>query len=207
MHKSAMKCNKTLGKWYKNKHGASKIIDTFETYQRPPWRGSPQHPATTLIGCSVVLGQGLQTLAVGRPRSKRWSWMGIAGIDDPESPYISAQGHRTCVGRPCSPAILASVLQRKSTVKLDFEQCKSMTDLHRTRHRHPVIEECAVSRSRGEITAGSLLPGERIRPCSLLVLLMETPPRWILHTMSLSPQYNDSFLHKLSSRILPKSQL
>jgi hypothetical protein len=27
-----MKCNKTQGKWYKNKHGASKIIDTLETY-------------------------------------------------------------------------------------------------------------------------------------------------------------------------------
>jgi hypothetical protein len=35
MHKSATKCNKTVGKWCKNKHGASKIIDTFETYQRP----------------------------------------------------------------------------------------------------------------------------------------------------------------------------
>jgi hypothetical protein len=33
MHKSAMKCNETLSKWCKNKHGASKIIDTFETYQ------------------------------------------------------------------------------------------------------------------------------------------------------------------------------
>jgi hypothetical protein len=32
MHKSATKCNETIGKWYKNKHGASKIIDTFETY-------------------------------------------------------------------------------------------------------------------------------------------------------------------------------
>jgi hypothetical protein len=28
-----MKCNKTLSKWCKNKHVASKIIDTFETYQ------------------------------------------------------------------------------------------------------------------------------------------------------------------------------
>jgi hypothetical protein len=28
-----MKCNKTQCKWCKNKHGASKIIDTFETYQ------------------------------------------------------------------------------------------------------------------------------------------------------------------------------
>jgi hypothetical protein len=33
MHKSATKCNNTIGKWCKNKHGASKIIDTFETYQ------------------------------------------------------------------------------------------------------------------------------------------------------------------------------
>jgi hypothetical protein len=32
MHKSAMKCNETIDKWCKNKHGASKIIDTFETY-------------------------------------------------------------------------------------------------------------------------------------------------------------------------------
>jgi hypothetical protein len=36
MHKSATKCNKTLSKWCKNKHGASKIIDTFETYQPDP---------------------------------------------------------------------------------------------------------------------------------------------------------------------------
>jgi hypothetical protein len=35
MHKSAMKCNKTLGKWCKNKHEASKIMDTLETYQEP----------------------------------------------------------------------------------------------------------------------------------------------------------------------------
>jgi hypothetical protein len=33
MHKNATKCNKTLRKWCKSKHGASKIIDTFETYQ------------------------------------------------------------------------------------------------------------------------------------------------------------------------------
>jgi hypothetical protein len=32
MHKNAMKCNKTLRKWCKNKHRASKIIDTLETY-------------------------------------------------------------------------------------------------------------------------------------------------------------------------------
>jgi hypothetical protein len=30
MHKSAMKCNETVGKCCKNKHGASKIIDTSQ---------------------------------------------------------------------------------------------------------------------------------------------------------------------------------
>jgi hypothetical protein len=35
MHKNATKCNKTQSKWCINKHGASKIIDTFETYQAP----------------------------------------------------------------------------------------------------------------------------------------------------------------------------
>jgi hypothetical protein len=35
MHKNDTKCNKTLSKWCKNKHGASKIIDTFETYHIP----------------------------------------------------------------------------------------------------------------------------------------------------------------------------
>jgi hypothetical protein len=34
MHKSATKCNETLGKWCKNKHGASKIIDTLEMYHQ-----------------------------------------------------------------------------------------------------------------------------------------------------------------------------
>jgi hypothetical protein len=33
MHKNATKCNETLSKWCKNKHGASKIMDTLETYQ------------------------------------------------------------------------------------------------------------------------------------------------------------------------------
>jgi hypothetical protein len=32
MHKNATKCNKTQSKWCINKDGASKIIDTFETY-------------------------------------------------------------------------------------------------------------------------------------------------------------------------------
>jgi hypothetical protein len=34
MHKNATKCNETLNKWCKNKYGASKIMDTLETYQK-----------------------------------------------------------------------------------------------------------------------------------------------------------------------------
>jgi hypothetical protein len=33
MHKNATKCHETLSKWCKHKHGASKIMDTLETYQ------------------------------------------------------------------------------------------------------------------------------------------------------------------------------
>jgi hypothetical protein len=49
MHKNATKCNEKIHKWCKNKHGASKIIDTFETYQ--------SYPCTQLIisaTCTVV---------------------------------------------------------------------------------------------------------------------------------------------------------
>jgi hypothetical protein len=34
MHKNTTKRNETLSKWCKNKHGASKIIDMFETYHK-----------------------------------------------------------------------------------------------------------------------------------------------------------------------------
>jgi hypothetical protein len=47
MHKSATKCNKTIGKWCKNKHGASKIIDTFETYHIP--MGEAWHVAVFIV--------------------------------------------------------------------------------------------------------------------------------------------------------------
>jgi hypothetical protein len=42
MHKNATKCNKTQNKWCINKHGASKIIDTFETYHHSMVCGSWQ---------------------------------------------------------------------------------------------------------------------------------------------------------------------
>jgi hypothetical protein len=51
MHKNATKCNETLNKWCKNKHGASKIVDTFETYQgeattfASPHEGPPDAPS------------------------------------------------------------------------------------------------------------------------------------------------------------------
>jgi hypothetical protein len=52
MHKNTTKCNKTLSKWCKNKHGASKIIDTFETYQIP---SVPEERVKR--NCSALSGQ------------------------------------------------------------------------------------------------------------------------------------------------------
>jgi hypothetical protein len=49
MHKSATKCNKIIGKWCKNKHGASKIIDMFETYQAHPKTNRQVEKANGLI--------------------------------------------------------------------------------------------------------------------------------------------------------------
>jgi hypothetical protein len=48
MRINAMKCNEILSKWCKNKHGASKIIDTFETYQWPRAKAL-QHPERTAL--------------------------------------------------------------------------------------------------------------------------------------------------------------
>jgi hypothetical protein len=52
MHENATKCNETIGKWCKNKHGASKIIDTFETYQGAQRRFQLHH------GCASSLTHG-----------------------------------------------------------------------------------------------------------------------------------------------------
>jgi hypothetical protein len=64
MHKSATKCNETIGKWCKNKHGASKIIDTFETYHATAcmrWRRGDLG-----FGASTSLPRGLRRSTVVR---------------------------------------------------------------------------------------------------------------------------------------------
>jgi hypothetical protein len=60
MHKSATKCNETIGKWCKNKHGASKIIDTFETYQ--------------VLKLSIFVGLGGKSSGAKRMSMKGSEW-------------------------------------------------------------------------------------------------------------------------------------
>jgi hypothetical protein len=55
MRKSATKCNETLGKWCKNKHGASKIMDTLETYQLPLTKESLDEAPYKLSGAIAKL--------------------------------------------------------------------------------------------------------------------------------------------------------
>jgi hypothetical protein len=54
MHKSATKCNETIGKWCKNKHGTSKIIDTLETYQARMLREAYSITKISLILCISI---------------------------------------------------------------------------------------------------------------------------------------------------------
>jgi hypothetical protein len=67
MHKSATKCNETIGKWCKNKHGASKIIDTFETYQSSAGRSQEARPVVER--CVVYRTQEVEDAE----RALRWS--------------------------------------------------------------------------------------------------------------------------------------
>jgi hypothetical protein len=64
MHKSATKCNETVGKWCKNKHGASKIIDTLETYQC--------HSASSLFSAVFVFQKSYtgNILGIGQNKSQ-----------------------------------------------------------------------------------------------------------------------------------------
>jgi hypothetical protein len=58
MHKNGTKCNETLSKWCKNKNGASKIIDTFETYQDLPKSSPPSKKDTVEPDLILVSSSG-----------------------------------------------------------------------------------------------------------------------------------------------------
>jgi hypothetical protein len=54
MYKNATKCNETICKWCKNKHGASKIIDTFETYHPHPLVPVGYEPGLMVVHVGMV---------------------------------------------------------------------------------------------------------------------------------------------------------
>jgi hypothetical protein len=60
MHKSATKFNVTVGKWCKNKHGASKIIDTLETYHQSEGPNNTRFPHLRDATVKVVAGLGVE---------------------------------------------------------------------------------------------------------------------------------------------------
>jgi hypothetical protein len=80
MYKNATKCNETFGKWCKNKHGASKIIDTFETYQQAISKrrrsispqGSTQSKVTSLSQQSSAQKQQA-TISIAITKTARWN--------------------------------------------------------------------------------------------------------------------------------------
>jgi hypothetical protein len=87
MHKNVTKCNKTQSKWCINKHGASKIIDTLETYQRlrrPLLLHNPKSSSLASILAAVAAATGSDggaypfETAVGRRGVSR-QWLTGAG--------------------------------------------------------------------------------------------------------------------------------
>jgi hypothetical protein len=65
MHKSATKYNETIGKWCKNKHGASKIIDMLETWA-PGRLGDEMGGPAKRNALSMVVGQWEQEMFAKR---------------------------------------------------------------------------------------------------------------------------------------------
>jgi hypothetical protein len=84
MHKNTTKCNKTLSKWCKNKHGASKIIDTFETYQG---------------GADVEDDDGAVDVMEMLPLRKR----GVDGVDGGDFPLVATADCPSGGGRRVPP--------------------------------------------------------------------------------------------------------
>jgi hypothetical protein len=99
MHKNATKCNERIGKWCKNKHGASKIIDTFETYQGSQRAG---HSPRARTYCSTSTTRHSSFLAPS-PSSK--------GINDKARDHSLKS--RTPGTRRAYPARISSVTSRE----------------------------------------------------------------------------------------------
>jgi hypothetical protein len=96
-----MKCNETQGKWSKNKHGASKIIDTFETYQ-PSAPG--ENYSLLIMGDSNVDGDG------GEVDGDGGGGDGVDG-DGSEGTSPSRQGARTETYVPRISSVAATELR------------------------------------------------------------------------------------------------
>jgi hypothetical protein len=79
MHKSSTKCNETIGKWYKNKHGASKIIDMFETYQQPHRKLGTKYLVVLCAGSTLLLAEDALTHFVVK-RRPCWSVTRLSSI-------------------------------------------------------------------------------------------------------------------------------
>jgi hypothetical protein len=138
MHKSATKCNKTVGKWYKNKHGALKIIDTLETYQP---LGRKQHSYIQghmlclhytlclmqlsvvrnliLMGCSDHIPvSGLLVIDAVRWRSMYFVVMPRVNLIVIFSTYARYIYSINCPTVNCLPSILLFILWRDTTSEL-----------------------------------------------------------------------------------------
>jgi hypothetical protein len=108
MYKNATKCNETIGKWCKNKHRASKIIDTFETYHQPI--------LSCMQPCPAIVRRGLPGFTASTPtlfHHAREQNMAACRGRGGAAPWSSSSAQLECGPRrrsreavaPCSPAL------------------------------------------------------------------------------------------------------
>jgi hypothetical protein len=180
MHKNATKCNETLSKWCKNKHRASKIIDTFETYQAP----------VTILELSS-LGKGMESST----SFSGWRGEGLGREWCPEEgssrfrgfytlmvslEYVSSSGGDWAAGRCVLDGIvdyvygcglwcrwlIASVENRTGSVCMhvwssSFPSCQSATarrGCHGVDGSRCLAETCSARHGRGHVRLGTRGP-------------------------------------------------
>jgi hypothetical protein len=106
MHKNTTKCNKTQSKWCINKHGASKIIDTFETYQQAHPCCGETRVARPIVGEMERVGESLSHVLTGEDV---WGYKWLYFFQHPQKKVIQFESSKFWRGWCPSPYIHIAV--------------------------------------------------------------------------------------------------
>jgi hypothetical protein len=145
MHKNATKCNKIQSKWCINKHGASKIIDTFETYHLPPLENCYFDVPLADIAKKKPLGRVNDVLIMVNNNLVPVDFLVLDIECNDFCPII--------LGRPFLRTVGAIIDIKEGTIKYQFPLKKGME--HFPRKRKKILFD-SILRANYELDASSL---------------------------------------------------